>query len=106
MIQAPVAGQETHEPRRESGLTAAEQGHIARAAEGERPLRRAVAARYLHRHQQRLGQPALPIVPCCPEKGVSSRESHETTVARRATAHLPDRAASLRVSTLGMLVLI
>jgi hypothetical protein len=72
-----VARQETHQPRGEDGLAAAEQGHIARAAEGKGPLRRAVAADHQHRHQPWLGQPALPIVSCRREKRVSTRKDDE-----------------------------
>jgi hypothetical protein len=55
----------------------AEQGHIARTAKGERPLRRALAADDQHRREQRLGQPAPPITSYRNEKHVSSRNDHE-----------------------------
>jgi hypothetical protein len=72
-----VAGEETHQPRREGDLTTAEQRHIAHTAKGKRPLRRAIAARHQHWHQQRLGQPALPIVTRRREQRVSGRKGHE-----------------------------
>jgi hypothetical protein len=90
-----VTGQEAPQPRHEGGLTIAEQGDIARAAQGERPLRRAVTARHQHRHQQRLGQPAPPVAPGRREQRVSRRKSGENE--GRTTGHTapPDCAASL-----------
>jgi hypothetical protein len=89
-----VTGQETSQPRHERGLTAAEQGHVAGTAQGERALRRAVTARHQHRHQQWLGQPALPVTPGRREQRVSHRKGrvHEG----RTTGHTapPVRALS------------
>jgi hypothetical protein len=82
-----VAGEEARQPGGKGGLTAAEQGHIARTAKGERPPGRAVAAHHQRRHQQRFGQPARPVLPGRREQRVSSRKSHERHGC--ATGHKP-----------------
>jgi hypothetical protein len=73
-----VAGQEAHQPRGKGDLTAAEQGHVAHAAQGERPPHRAVAPRHQRRHQQRLGQPPLPVASGRREQRVGRRQARES----------------------------
>ena len=75
------------------------EGHVAGAAKGECTLRRAVTARHQHRHQQWLGQPALPVTPGRREQRVSYRKGrvHEGCTTGHTAPPVCAASLTLRV---------